>query len=350
MDSRVKAKVDRLSTAVSNIRSALTDKGVDATGHGAEDFATDIVNMPPTFDPDDYAFVIYKENNEYKRRYEYIGKTVTTLPSTHFSNDTNVVSIILPPTITRLSTQCFYSCNNLTHVSLEKITIVDSQVFSGCSNLTEIIGPNVISVDWGNNTGQANSKIKSIVLPKLSTVPSQMCWYCNELRYVDISGAKTVKSSAFQGCTNLSNIVCRDLEDIEQYAFSGVGISGELSLPNLKVLDRWAFENTNITKVKNLGQIDTLYTACFRLCKKLSFLRIPPTVTNIYAIFQGDQPEVSFTIVCEPTTPPGYENTDLNIASAIYVPDASVDAYKAATGWSAIASKIHPLSEYTGSD
>lgn len=53
MDSRVKAKVDRLSTAVSNIRSALIDKGVDATGHGAEDFATDIGNIP-VFDPDDY--------------------------------------------------------------------------------------------------------------------------------------------------------------------------------------------------------------------------------------------------------------------------------------------------------
>ena len=52
--------------------------------------------------------------------------------------------------------------------------------------------------------------------------------------------------------------------------------------------------------------------------------------------------------IVKATTPPtlgtngsmGYGN------SPIYVPDASVDAYKSATNWSVIASRICPLSEY----
>jgi hypothetical protein len=33
-------------------------------------------------------------------------------------------------------------------------------------------------------------------------------------------------------------------------------------------------------------------------------------------------------------------------AAIIYVPDSSVDAYKAAENWSTYASRIYPLSEY----
>ena len=56
------------------------------------------------------------------------------------------------------------------------------------------------------------------------------------------------------------------------------------------------------------------------------------------------------TMIIHATTPPTVNSSAFNRATfiAIYVPDDSVDAYKAASIWSAQASKIHPLSEYTG--
>ena len=53
------------------------------------------------------------------------------------------------------------------------------------------------------------------------------------------------------------------------------------------------------------------------------------------------------TYIMHPTTPPSVVRFD-TAPTAIYVPDESVDAYKAASVWSNYASVIHPMSEYTG--
>lgn len=57
------------------------------------------------------------------------------------------------------------------------------------------------------------------------------------------------------------------------------------------------------------------------------------------------------TVIFRNTTPPTFSATPdayFGRLNPIYVPDDSVDAYKAATGWSSYASHIYPLSEYTG--
>lgn len=50
-------------------------------------------------------------------------------------------------------------------------------------------------------------------------------------------------------------------------------------------------------------------------------------------------------LICNATTPPTLASTFGSGVQAIYVPDASVDAYKAATNWSSSASKIFPISQ-----
>ena len=351
-------KINKLNSANARIRSALTDKGVDATGHGAEDFATDIANMPPTFDPDDYAFVIYKENDEYKRRYEYIGKTVTTLGSSHFNGKNNIVSVILPSTITILGENCFNICTNLRSINFENITELSNYSLSECSSLLELDCPNVVSIAIKAFNQEFTSipfSLKKVVLPKIQTVPGDCFRNQNnkaftELRYVDISSATVISGNAFKSCFNLTTVKFGDkVKTIGGGAFGYTAVSGELDFPELESIGGDAFINTNITKVKNLGSITTL-PAAFISCSKLTFLRIPDTVTSLgSAIIQGTH-DSDVTVICEPITPPTYGWGALGDATIVYVPDASVDSYKAASGWSAIASKIHPLSEYTGSD
>ena len=55
-------------------------------------------------------------------------------------------------------------------------------------------------------------------------------------------------------------------------------------------------------------------------------------------------------IIIEAVTPPTIAgNNKPNLYGAtIYVPDASVEAYKTAAGWSGFASIIKGISEYTG--
>ena len=57
----------------------------------------------------------------------------------------------------------------------------------------------------------------------------------------------------------------------------------------------------------------------------------------------------NYIVICRAVTPPSLgSNNYLTKLTAVYVPDDSVSAYKAASVWSGLASKIKPLSEYTG--
>ena len=115
----------------------------------------------------------------------------------------------------------------------------------------------------------------------------------------------------------------------------------------------------------------------FHNCSKLTALEVPEGVTKISAhqwlweatglrtlIFPSTfttgngsyltathGSNLSLTVICRAFVPPtlsGSLNYTGNIKT-LYVPDDSVDDYKAAQYWSAIASKIKPMSEYTGS-
>lgn len=78
----------------------------------------------------------------------------------------------------------------------------------------------------------------------------------------------------------------------------------------------------------------------------LSLLTIPEAVISI-----GDRAFDYLTcpIIMQSIIPPSATNNLFDVfkgLSPIYVPDNSVDAYKAATGWSAKADIIKPMSEY----
>ena len=122
----------------------------------------------------------------------------------------------------------------------------------------------------------------------------------------------------FKNCTSL-----------EASAFDGCSaLVGELILPSIKVVDQYSFRNCGLTKV-DLGADATTIAA--------------------YA-FQNNTAMTAF--ICRATTPPSLANTNAfsNTNNCpIYVPDASLEAYKTAVNWSAYADRIHPLSEIEGS-
>ena len=87
----------------------------------------------------------------------------------------------------------------------------------------------------------------------------------------------------------------------------------------------------------------------FYSCSHLPIITIPSTMTAL-----GNDPFYNCirlaTIIALPTSPPTVSGTWLryNSIAKIYVPDNSVSAYKAASGWSTYASRIHGMSEYEG--
>ena len=91
----------------------------------------------------------------------------------------------------------------------------------------------------------------------------------------------------------------------------------------------------------NSSSITSLGNYCFFNCTSLSSIIIPSSITSLgNYCFYGCRYMLSYYV--NPTTPPTLGPSALTGATGwkIYVPSASVTAYKAASGWSSYASRI----------
>ena len=90
-------------------------------------------------------------------------------------------------------------------------------------------------------------------------------------------------------------------------------------------------------------------------CKSRDLIDLPSTLKTV-EYFGYHAPKI---LICRAVTPPSisfnYSWANGNNNTALYVPDESVDAYKAHAKWSkmgtggtSIVNRIKPLSEYTG--
>jgi hypothetical protein len=174
---------------------------------------------------------------------------------------------------------------------------------------------------------------------------------------------KKIGDYAFAYCSSLSEINLDNVITIGGGAYGGSFSAAltsefELNAPKLETLTGHAFQRAKLKKIINLGKVAVLGSdgdinfgglGTFYECSNLEFVRLPETITTIpsYCFYKSTK---LATFICEATAPPTLGSNALgNTPSAmlIYVPDASVDAYKAATNWSTYASRIKPLSEYT---
>ena len=104
----------------------------------------------------------------------------------------------------------------------------------------------------------------------------------------------------------------------------------------------------DFTEIKLPNSLKEAGWACFAYCYKLKKVDIGSGATNIDSWFIQDSPLE--TLICRAQTPPTIKSNSISPMNKynnfqVYVPDASVDAYKAADVWSGYAARIHPLSE-----
>ena len=130
-------------------------------------------------------------------------------------------------------------------------------------------------------------------------------------------------------------------------AFRGCPQLVEISLPaGVTIVGSSAFNLASSLKTINLSSsLKTIGSYAFYL-SGLAQIDLPSTTTTIesnafqYCYYMK-------TIIVRATTPPTLGSNALYgvTPTAIYVPSASVAAYKSASGWSAFASKIEAIQE-----
>lgn len=208
-----------------------------------------------------------------------------------------------------LYSQAFMNCKNLTIVTSSHITLMSGDYhFHSCSSLREVRIPNCTNI--------ANCDFQQV----------------SSLQILEINAVKTIGGYSLHKCINLGGQFNKEyLTSIDYAAMSNVAITS-LILPS----------------IVTIGGGDS-YNAAVSYCKSLTIVDLGASCTSIgnYA-FNGCTAMSAF--LCRALNPPTLGTGALNNTNncPIYVPDASVDAYKAAANWSGYASRIKPLSEYQG--
>ncbi len=162
---------------------------------------------------------------------------------------------------------------------------------------------------------------------------------------------------AFYGCTALRTIKFpSSLTAINGGALADTSaLEVDVSIPNLATLGNNAFRASGIRRVLNLGRVSAIGKygtlsyggeGVFYGCPNLEVLILPATTASIPAATFYNCVAMEVAIVLA-DVPPSLGNYAFNSTGnyPIYVPDASVAAYREASGWSAYASRIFPISQ-----
>lgn len=168
----------------------------------------------------------------------------------------------------------------------------------------------------------------------------------NEL--VHFTSVTKLENNALRACNALETLDLTNIEEIAGNALRGdTALHGEFYAPNLVeltgdyVFTIAGFEIFNVPKLRTITQY-SLYQ-----CANLKRIVLGDIVSIGRQAMYGCT--LLEAVVINNNTPPSlYSNSfqSTNSTFIIYVPDAAVDAYKAAATWSSYASRIKPLSEY----
>lgn len=204
-----------------------------------------------------------------------------------------------------------------------RIGTINNTAFQYCTFLGGVTMPmNIVSI--GNSCFNYCEHLKCITIPRGMVQIGQRAFLsCNEVEFISIpKSVEFIFTCAFGDCNKVQYIRIP----------SGVETLGEMSLNQMYSLRSFSL-------ARSIAIIDT---SLFSSCYSLSVARIPSSVSIIR--------NSAFAYCCglvevhvERTTPPTVGTNsfiDCNSNLKIYVPPESVDAYKAATNWSALADKI----------
>ena len=104
---------------------------------------------------------------------------------------------------------------------------------------------------------------------------------------------------------------------------------------------------TKLRKVKIPEGVTNMHNT-FKRCSSLAFVDLPSTVIKTSGYIWYNTP--AKCLICRAVTPPTFTQGDiygkLNPTLGLYVPDESVDTYKATSRWSEFSSYIKPLSQF----
>lgn len=204
-------------------------------------------------------------------------------------------------------------------------------------------------------SGYKNTVLNEVVLPNVLKVGRGCFYKCDSLTKAILPKLETIPENCFGGCSNLADCDFTNAKTILQSAFDSAGLTANgktFSFPRVEAVNISCFYHFGSTKYKNttlkMPAVKQMTASSRNLY--MSCVDLGPNLNLVCECFIGG--DFLKTVILRATTPPETKSSTIfgNMLNGyvIYVPDASIDAYKAATNWGAYADHFQPLSTYVG--
>jgi hypothetical protein len=116
------------------------------------------------------------------------GTIITGIDGNVFKNSTDLISIILPSSLTSISSYAFYGCTSLTSINLSSVTSIGASAFVGCTSLTSVTLPSILT-SISIYAFYGCTSLTSIKLPsKLTSIGANAFGGCQQLTSITILG------------------------------------------------------------------------------------------------------------------------------------------------------------------
>lgn len=294
-------------------------------------------------------------------------KYCTVLSKYMFEYNTSLLTVEGDNSLTEVTQGAFLGCTKLQSISLTSSCIkVGQDSFSGCSSLVSLGTISAINSVGVRAFFSCTSLTALCDLSAITNFPASCFDSCSKLN-LDLSANSVLTVARYAFCsTKITNINLANCTSILNGAFYNCKqLSMVLNAPNLTILgansintqnESGTFNGSGITGIENLGTIQYIpigypqgERSQFGFCTSLRYVKLPSTLLGIGDTSFRDCSALEY-VICNATTPPTLGGNSVfyntNLTFKIYVPDASVSTYKAATNWSNYASRIFSLTQF----
>ena len=252
---------------------------------------------------------------------------MTSIPSSAFSDCSELLSIKLPDNIISINDTAFARCQSLREIHIPaSIESIGTRVFYYCQSLREIhIPANTESI--GNGAFESCTKLTTVTFgkeSKLRTIAgsygnsSSYCYgtfmSCQNLSAIEIpASVETIEAAAFYHCSSLQTVTFEKGSRLRTIAGQGLS-TGTISVTHGAF---YKLEKLMTVDMSECTQVESIENCAFHGDSEL----------QLFKIGMKTPPSCGFAAF-----------SDINSSSVLKVPSGCTDAYKAASGWKNFAS------------
>ena len=283
-----------------------------------------------------------------------IGDSVTTIGDSAFERCTSLTSVTIPNSVTAIGDYAFDRCSSLTSITIpDSVTTIGDYAFSGCDSLTSVTIPDSVTTIGEGAFRSCYSLTNVTIGDSVTTIGAAAFGGCSNLaefkgKFAADGGRCLIKDNAiiaYAEASGTTYTIPDSVTTIGEVAFAMCDSLTSVTIPDsVTTIGVQAFGGcSSLTSVTIPDSVTTIGDYAFSVCDSLTSVTIPNSVTTI-GIFAFYDCDSLISVYCEATTPPtlgGSYVFNYNASGRkIYVPAASVEAYKSAAYWSDYAADI----------